>query len=83
MILSCCAGLTLMNLRHLVQQPGQTLADLFVAQALVCASCPDLQREHTDLASVIATCELRQLGWLACQAIQEHSRLLEAMNQPL
>ena len=71
-----------MNLHHLMQQPGQTLADLFAVQALVCASWPDLQLEHTNLASVIATCELRQLGWFACQAIQEHSRLLEAMNQP-
>ena len=53
------------------------------ALAALRAGCPGLQREHTNLASVFANCELRQLGWLACQAIQEHSRLLEVMNQPL
>ena len=47
------------------------------------ASCPDLQREHRNLASVFAGCELRSLGWFACQALREHSRLLEAMGQPL
>ena len=32
---------------------------------------------------MFANCELRQLGWSTCQAIQEHSRLPEVMDQPL
>ena len=47
------------------------------------ASCPELQREHRNLASVFAGCELRSLGWFAYQALQEHSRLLEIMGLPL
>ena len=53
------------------------------AFAALHAGCPDLQREHTNLASVFANCELRSLGWFACQAVQEHSRLLETMGQTL
>ena len=34
------------------------------ALAALLAGCPDLQREHTNLASVFANCELRQLGCL-------------------
>ena len=47
------------------------------------ASCPELQREHRNLASVFAGCKLRSLGWFAYQALQEHSRLLEIMGLPL
>ena len=53
------------------------------ALAALRVGCPDLQREHTDLASMFATCELRSLSWFACQALQEHSHLLETMGQPL
>ena len=53
------------------------------ALAALCAGCPDLQREHTNLASVFTNCELHTLGWFACQALRKHSHLLEAMGQPL
>ena len=53
------------------------------ALAALRAGCPDLQREHTNLASVFTNCELHTLGWFACQALRKHSHLLEAMGQPL
>ena len=53
------------------------------ALAALRTGCPDLQREHNNLANVFANCELRSLGWFAYQALREHGHLLETMGQPL